>query len=224
MYVIIVGAGSIGTELARELTERKREIVLIDNNKDVCDELYAAYGVETVCGDATEVSVLKAAGIDKADIVVATMRNDAANLALSVLAKSFAVPEIIVRMNKKSYLEAYKTAGVTTILSVVDSLVSDMLYQIEKPDVRQVALLGDGAVELFFITIPPNARIVGKTISEIDESRHIPEECIFAGVFNQAEKEFKLARGNTRIQGGEILFVITKPEHVQKAAKYLMKR
>jgi trk system potassium uptake protein TrkA len=224
MYVIIAGGGSVGTELARELIERKREIVVIDSDKETCDDLYAAYGIETVYGDATKVSVLKAAGIERANIVVATMRNDAANLALTVLAKSFSVPEIIVRMNKQSYFEAYQTAGVTHVLSVIDAIVSEMLNQIEKPDVRSVALLGDGAVELFFLAIPENARIVGKTISEIDQSRHIPEECIFAGVFNQAKKEFKLARGNTKIQGGETLFVITKPEQVQKTAKFLMKK
>jgi len=222
MYIVIAGGGSLGTELVKKFVELKREIVVIETSKESCDDLYAAYGVETICGSATDISVLKAAGIEKADVAIATMRNDASNLAFSVLAKSFATPEIIIRMNKKSYLEAYKTAGVSKILNVVDTLVADIVHQIEKPEIQQVAHLGDGAVEIFIVKVPVNGKIVGKTISEIASNKRLPEESIIAGVFDAKENDFKVPRGNTKIQGESDLFVITKPELVEKTAKYLI--
>ena len=150
------------------------------------------------------------------------MRNDASNLAFSVLAKSFVTPEIIVRMNKKNYLEAYKTAGVTKILNVVDTMVADIVHQVEKPEIQQVARLGDGAVEIFIVKVPVDGKIVGKTISEIASNKRLPEESIIAGVFDTKENDFKVPRGNTKVQGESDLFVITKPELVEKTAKYLI--
>jgi trk system potassium uptake protein TrkA len=222
MYIIIAGGGTLGFELIGNLIKTKKEIVVIDNDKENCDDLFSSFGVETVFGDATKISVLKAAGIEKADMVIATMRNDAANLALSVLAKSFSVPEIIVRMNIKSYFEAYKTAGVSHILNVVDHLVEDILYLVEKPEIQRVARLGDGAVEIFIVRVPANGKIVGKTISEIASNKKLPEESIIAGVYDKHEKEFKVPRGNTKINGETELFVITKPALVKRTAKYLI--
>jgi len=99
----MAGGGNVGSVLTEYLNERKKEIVVIDQDRENCDDLHARYGVETICGNAIKISVLKEADIERADVAIATMRNDAVNLAFSVLAKSFAVPEIIARMSQKSY-------------------------------------------------------------------------------------------------------------------------
>ncbi len=224
MYIIIAGGGTLGSEIISKLVEKKREIAVIEKNREVCDELFTTYGIETINGSATKITVLKAAGIEKADVVVAAMPNDADNLALAVLAKSFSVPEIIVLMRKKNYYEAYKTVGVTKILNIVDILVRDVIYQIEKPEIEKIAQLGYGAVEIFIVKIPDGANIVGKTISEIASGKQLTEESIIAGIFDETENEFKVPRGNTKIPSGANLFVITKPELVNKTAKYLLEQ
>lgn len=222
MYIIVAGGGTVGNELISKLLEIKKDIVVIDKNKEICDGLFASFGIETIYGSATNVAVLEAAGIDKADILISTMTDDADNLAISVLAKSYRVPQIVVLMNQKSYFEAYKTVGVTKILNVVDTLVSDILYEVEKPEIRRIAQLGKGAVEIFIVTVPQNGKIVGKTISEIASNKKLPEESIIAGVYNEKENEFKIPRGSTKIKGETELFVITKPELVKETAKYLI--
>ena len=222
MYIVIAGGGSLGSELVKKFVELKKEIVVIELDKESCDDLYATYGVETIHGSATNITVLKAAGIEKADAAIATMRNDADNLAFSDLAKSFAIPEIIVRMNKKSYLEAYKTVGVSKLLNVMDTLVAEIIRQVDKPEIQQVAVLGDGAVEIFIVRVPAQGKIVGKTISDIASSKRLPEESIIAGVYDEKENDFKVPRGNTKIQAENDLFVITKHELVEKTAKYLI--
>lgn len=222
MYIVIAGGGALGSELVRNLVQSKYELVVVEKEREICDELYANFGIDTIHGDATKISVLNAAGIEKADVVIATMRNDAANLAFSVLAKSYAVSNIIVRMNNKSYLEAYRTVGVNKILNVIDTLVDDIVYMVEKPDIQRVACLGDGAVEVIIARVPENGKIVGKTVSEIASSRRLPEESIIAGLYDENTKEFKVPRGNTKIHGSVDLFIITKPELIKKTVKYLI--
>ena len=222
MYIIIAGGGVLGNGLVRRLLGSRHEVVVIEKYKELCDELFAAYGVETISGSATQLSVLKAAGIEKADIVIATMRNDADNLAFAVLAKSFNVPQIIVRMYKKEYVEAYKTAGVTRVISMIDTMIADIMHEVERPDIQQVAQLGDGAVEIFMVHMPADGKLVGKTISEIATNKKMSEESIIAGIYDEKTKEFKVPRGNTKVSAESVLFVITKPELVKKTGKFLI--
>lgn len=223
MYVIIAGAGNIGREVIERLTMMKQDVVVIEQSKEVCDEIYAKYGIETINGNATEISVLRAAGINKADVIISTIRRDDVNLAVTALAKSFNVPEIIVLMRNPNYSEAYRTSGATRILNVANTIIKDIMYQIEKPSIKRVAYLGDGAAEVFIVEIPEDSKITGKTISEVASNKNLPEESIIAGIYNKEENEYEIPRGNTKIKRGSNLFVITKPKLVKKTAQFLMK-
>ncbi|MGM0441322.1 MAG: potassium channel family protein [Elusimicrobiota bacterium] len=223
MHIIIAGGGSLGTALVEKLTLSKNDVVVVDESKEACDELYASFGIETIMGNATRINVLKEAGLDKTDAVISTIRKDDVNLAITSLAKSSAVPEIIILMRRKSYFEAYRTTGATRILNMADRLVDDVMQQIEKPAVRRVARLGNGAVEVFLINIPQDAKIAGKSVSKIASSKKMPVESIIAGIFDKDTKEYKIPRGDTRIEGDSNIFVITKPEKVNETAAYLMK-
>jgi len=223
MFIVIAGGGSIGSELVHKFIQLKKEIIVIERDEKLCDEIYAQFGVETINGDATRISVLKQAGLDRADVAIATTRDDAHNLAFSVLAKSFSVPEIIVRMNKTTYYEAYRTVGVSQIVNVVDNVVLDILHQVDKSDVKHIARLGEGAMEFFVVHIPEKGSIVGKTISEISSHRKMSKESIITGMFDIENNEFKISRGNVKIKGNTDLFVITKPELVKKTAEFLVK-
>ncbi|MDA3792438.1 MAG: TrkA family potassium uptake protein [Elusimicrobia bacterium] len=223
MYIIIAGGGTLGTELIEKLALTKHDIVLIDSDKNVCDSIFAEYGIEAVHGAITRLATLKSAGISKADVLISTIRKDDVNLALSSLAKSCGVPEIIVLMHRKGYIEAYRNSGATRILGYVDTLVSEILYQIEKSPIKRVTMLGKGAVEIFIVTIPEKGKLAGRTVSDIASSPKLPQESIIAGVYNEETEEFKIARGNTKIEGGASLFVLTKPELVKETARYLIK-
>ncbi|MFO8061458.1 MAG: TrkA family potassium uptake protein [bacterium] len=222
MYIIIVGAGNLGEELVSKITMLKKDVVVIDRDKDACDKLFAQYGIETIHGDGSKLSVLRSAGIGKADMLISTIRKDDVNLAISVLAKSLHIDDIIVLMRDKSYMDAYKTSGATKILNIVDTLVEDIIYSIEKPAIRRVASLKEGAVEVFILEIPEKGKITGKTISEIASDKRMPLESIIAGIYNEEENEFKIPRGNTKIPSLATLFVLTKPNLIKKTTKVLM--
>ena len=92
MYVVVAGGGIVGKGLAMRLNEARHDVVVIDIDSRVCEDLYARYGLETVNGSATSIDVLEAAGLRKADVAVAAMRNDADILAFPLLAHDFGVP------------------------------------------------------------------------------------------------------------------------------------
>ena len=221
MYIVIAGAGMVGGELARRLVEDKHDVVIIDQDKEVCDKLYAEIGVIAVNGNATSIEILHEADIRKADIVVSAMDSDAENLAYAILAKSLGVPQIIVRMRDPAYEDAYRLAGVTSIVRVIDLMINEMIMEIERPKVRRIMTIGGGRADIFMVVIPSDAKVAGKSVEDITKNPKFPSQCVFIAVYNQEKEEFAIPRGNQVINEGDEVFLISTAEDIKEAADFL---
>ncbi len=87
MKVVIVGAGSVGSSIARELLAHKHEILLIDLKPEVIGRS-GLRGARWLVGDACELSTLQDAKLEDADVVVSATGDDKVNLVVSLLAKT----------------------------------------------------------------------------------------------------------------------------------------
>ena len=221
MYVVVAGGGMVGGGLVRKLLDNKHDVVLIEQHKELCDKLYAETGVVAINGGATSVAVLSEAGIGKADVLVAATGSDADNLACAILAKSFDVPRIIVRMRDPAYKNAYKVAGVSSIVRVTDLMISQIMMDIENPRVRRVTTIGGGKANIFVVIVPERAKVAGKSVEDIVGSRHFPSQCIFIAVYNQQTEEFSIPRGKQVINEGDELFLISTADDITKAVDFL---
>ncbi len=99
MKVVIVGAGSVGSSIARELLAHKHEILLIDVKPEVIGRS-GLRGAHWLIGDACELSTLQDAKLEDADVVVSATGDDKVNLVVSLLAKTeFGVGRTVGRVN-----------------------------------------------------------------------------------------------------------------------------
>ncbi len=221
MYIVVAGGGMVGGGLVRKLLDNKHDVVLVEQNKAICDKVYAESGVVAITGGATSIESLIEAGIQKADVLVATTGSDADNLACAILAKSFDVPRIIVRMRNPAYKNAYRVAGVDSIIRVTDLMVSQMIMDIENPEVRRITTIGGGKADIFVIIVPEQAKVAGKSIKEIVGSRHFPSECVFIAVFNEKTEALAIPRGEQIINEGDELFLVSTTENIRQAVDFL---
>jgi trk system potassium uptake protein TrkA len=221
MYIVVAGGGMVGGGLVRSLLDNKHDVVLIERHKELCDKLYAETGVVAITGSATSIQALTEAGIRKADVLVAATGSDADNLACAILAKSFDVPKVVVRMRDPAYKNAYIVAGVHSIIRVTDLMVSQMLMDIENPQVRRITTIGGGKADIFMVKVPEGAKVAGKSVKDIVESRHFPSECVFVAVFDQKADQFSIPRGKQIINEGNELFMISAAENIKKAVDFL---
>ena len=224
MYAVVIGGGMVGGGLVRRLMDNKHDVVVLEQDKGLCNSLYAETGVIAIHGEGTSVDALKEAGIDKADVVIATTGSDAVNLAAAIIAKSFEVPEIIVRMRNPGYRDPYRLAGATKIIRVTDLMVNQMMIYIENPQVRRITTIGGGKADVFVVIVPEGAGIAGKNIVEITSEGEFPAECVFVAVFSQDREEFCIPRGQQVISEGDELFLISTAEHIKKVVDLLTRK
>lgn len=221
MYIIVAGGGMVGGGLIKRLLENKHDVVLIEQDKELCEKLYSQTGVVAINGGVNQIGILREAKISKADVFVAATGNDADNLAAAILAKSFGVPQIIVRMRDPEYENAYRVAGVDTIVRVTDLMVNQMLMEIEKPEVQKITTIGSGKADIFRVVVPEGAKVSGKSVKDITVSRKFPAQCTFVAVYKKQKEEFTIPRGAQVIEEGDELFLISAADNIKEASEFL---
>jgi trk system potassium uptake protein TrkA len=221
MYIIIAGIGLVGGELARRLVENKHDVVVIDSDKETCENIYTEIGVVAIHGNVARVETLQEAGITKTDVFVGATGSDTDNLAGAILAKSFGVPQIIVRMRNPAYENAYKLAGVTSITRVTDLMVNQMIVEIEKPRVRKVMTIGGGKADIYSVIIPKGAKVAGQTVESIARNPGFPPNCVFIAVYDRDTKALSIPRGPQVINESDEILLISPAEDIKKVTDFL---
>lgn len=115
-YVVIVGCGRLGGMLANRLSRANHEIVVIDRREKAFDKLTVEFTGFKILGDATELSVLKQAEIERADYVFATTTHDNVNLMVAQIAKTiYEIPLVVARIFDPARETIYREFGIETI-------------------------------------------------------------------------------------------------------------
>ena len=183
MRVLIIGSGKVGRSLAKRLTERGEDVVVIEKDEEILESSRAA-GFTVKPGDGTDTDVLRSAGIENAKIVVAATGNDDTNLLVSQLARSsFGVENVIARVNDPANVEPLEELGVRTISST-DATAWAIDNAIERPALSNwMTELGrSGDVQEIEVT---SEEVVGETIGALEET--LPHRCLIALVGRDGE-------------------------------------
>src|SRR5947208_16856466 len=99
MYVIVVGGGTVGYYLSRDLVERGHEVTLIERDAKRADWLETQLGSIVMRGDGCEVRFLAQTGIERADAIIAVPADDEGNrIALQMGKRHFRVKNTIARV------------------------------------------------------------------------------------------------------------------------------
>ncbi|MEE8475031.1 MAG: Trk system potassium transporter TrkA [Myxococcota bacterium] len=108
MNVVIVGAGLVGTTLAEKLSRDGHDVSLVELDASKIRELSRDFDIQVIEGNGATAEVLRRAGIDKADAMVAATSSDEANMIAALLASSrFGISRIVVRLHDAGHDEAF---------------------------------------------------------------------------------------------------------------------
>jgi trk system potassium uptake protein TrkA len=176
MYIIIMGAGRVGSRLAKVLALEGHEIMVIDKDEKAFARLGDSKRIKTVEGIGFDIEVLKQAGIERADAFIAVTNGDNSNIVASLIAKNrFRVPKVFARIYDPLKEKLYQTFGLQTISSTswAANKIKDMLLHAEV--VRHMSF-GNGEVEILEAEIFP--QLAGKRVADLTVPGEIDVICI----------------------------------------------
>ena len=140
MYVLIVGAGKVGWNLARELMDKGHEVTVIEHSRRRYEVVEEELEHNIQYGDGTELWVLEPAGIERADLVIAVTGDDEDNILICQVAKEkYGVERVVSRCNNPRNLQHFELLGIKPAFSATDLILR--LIEHEVPQYGLVRLL-----------------------------------------------------------------------------------
>lgn len=165
MYVIIVGCGRVGSELAKLLSNEGHDVVIIDKNQTSFERLGGTFNGVTLVGNGFDLGLLNQAGVEKADAFCAVTNGDNTNLVSAQVAKKiFKVPKVIARVYDPQRAHIYAALGLDIISGTI--LFAAMLR--DKIIESRFSSYLIETKELGVIEIEVKDNLAGKTIQEIN--------------------------------------------------------
>ncbi len=197
MYVIIVGGGNTGAQLALQLINAGHEVKLIEDRPMVLERLHSELPVEIVlAGDGSSPAVLEQAEIGRAQVLAAVTGEDEANLVITTLARfEFDVPRIIARVNNPKNAWLFnQDMGVDVALNQADILAKLVAEEMSLGDMMTLLKLRKGEYSIVEEKVHHQAAAAGKMLRDLE----IPPECTIVAILRKGK--LIIPHGDTLLQ------------------------
>ena len=221
MYFVIGGGGKVGEMVARQLLAGGHEVAVIEENDERCTTLSQVLQgrVLIVHGNCTDADVLRAAGAEDAEFLVALTGQDDANLAVCEISRTlFDVPRCVARVNNPRNARIFKNLGIQVVSST--TVVARMIEQeIVSTTSRAVLSLQQGEFAMIEVEIPNSAALRadgGRRVSELE----LPPSTVLVAVSRGDESD--TVNGRTILQPGDKVLMCTKSSQEDEARRVLL--
>jgi trk system potassium uptake protein len=214
MNILLVGGGKLVYFLSRSFLSKGYRVTVIDNDGD--DSTWLARNVKAtvVFGSWSDSRILKEAGADTADAIVAITPNDEDNLAICQLANiTFHIPRKLALINDPDNESIFNQLGITTVFSPVKILSNLIEQRFSFEGITCLLPVEEGKINITDLVIQNTFPVVGKKLSDIE----LPDDSLIAYILRNDIP--LVARGGTQLLAGDHVIVITLPENHGKALK-----
>lgn len=228
MKIIIIGAGQVGGTLAENLVnEPLNDITLIDVNSETLRELQDKMDLQVVVGHGSHPDVLKNAGAEDAELVVAVTSDDATNMiACQICYSLFNTANKIARIRSSKILKYQeqlfqnKNIPVDHVIAPEQLVTRDIARLIDYPGALQVLEFAKGKVSLVAVKAYYGGLLVGHALSTLRE--HIPNiDTRVAAIYRNGKPIRPL--GTTVIEADDEVFFIAASIHIRAVMNELQK-
>jgi len=206
MYIVIVGAGDIGTPLIEIATRGGNEVVVVERHEGRAEEAASRFDCLVLNADATVKDTLVDAGADRADAVISTTDQDATNIMVCLLAQEFDVPQVVSVVHTPEHMDVFRQIGVHTMQNP-QRLIAEYLHRsVERPSVVDFMHIGEEA-EVFEVVVDEGAPIAGRPIAGAAGEGLLDEDNLVVAIERDDADGPITPKGETVIRAGDLLTV-----------------
>ncbi|SFM45729.1 Trk system potassium transporter TrkA [Halopseudomonas yangmingensis] len=226
MKIIILGAGQVGSSVAAQLASEANDITVVDTDSRRLRELGDRLDIRTVHGKGSFPTVLRQAGADDADMLIAVTSSDETNMiACQVAYTLFRTPTKIARVRESAYLSRgglfHNDAVPIDVLISPEQVVTNYIKRlIEHPGALQVLDFADGKVQLVAVRAYYGGPLVGQELRFLRQ--HMPGvDTRVAAIFRKNRPI--LPQGDTIIEVDDEVFFIAATQDIRAVMSELRK-
>jgi len=203
LFVLIVGGGKVGTNLARSMIEEGYEVALVENQRHKYEDLDREFGYAAIFGDGTETRVLEKAGITRSDYVVAVTGDDEDNLIISQLARDkYAVHNVIARVNDPRNQATFDMLGIKPTVSNVSAIRALVEHHLPHHHLLSLLDFEEENVEMVELVVAESSKVVGRKIKDLQ----LPPSMLLVLIFR--EHEVVIPSGDIELRADDNLIII----------------
>jgi trk system potassium uptake protein TrkA len=204
MYILIVGAGKVGWNLARELIDKGNEVTVVENSSRRYQVVEEELEHRIQSGDGSELWVLERAGIERADLVIAVTGDDEDNILICQVAKEkYGVERTVARCNNPRNLEHFELLGVKPAVSATDLILRLIEHEVPEYGLVHLLDLPTERLEIIELEISPSSPAAGKRVQDLG----LPDGSLVISILRDGGG-FVPAGDSTVEAGDEVLLVL----------------
>ena len=223
MKAIIIGAGEVGFHIAKLLTVQGNDVVLIDESEPACSRVNEQLDLQTLRGSGASPHLLKTAGIDAANLIIAVTNSDEINMIACQIADRYKVSTKIARVSNPDYFSTESGLtpndfGIDLLVNPEQLCVDEFVRLLQIPETREIVDFEDGSVQLVSFRVKQSNPLIGKSLAELDASGLL-NDIRFAAIsrrgrsnnghpISNGNRHIIIPRGADVLQQGDEAFVI----------------
>lgn len=205
----VLGSTRLARLTAEKLCENGINTVMVDIEPERCIDLAAKHDrLVIVRGDPTDPRVLKAEGIERADVVLGLTGWDEVNMMGCLLGKALGAWSAVARFRRFEYVTLLSGHGIDAAVSTRLAAANEILRLVRRGRIHSVATFQDSDAEAIELQVGETSAAIGKTLTDIG----LPHSAIIGGVV-RGKKAF-IPHGSTEIAAGDRLIAVALPEAI----------
>ena len=206
MRVVIVGAGSVGRSIGRELIHNKHQVLFIDKYVDEAKS-QSVPDANWLLADACETSTLREAGLEDCDVVVCATGDDKVNLVVSLLAKTeFGAGRTVARISNPKNEWMFDESWCVDVAVSTPRLMTALVEEaVSVGDLVRLFQFQQGRAAMVEITVPVDSPVVGTAIGDLE----LPADTVLVGIIRD---DLPIApKPDSVVEGFDELLFLTTP-------------
>ncbi len=220
MKVIIIGAGKVGYSIAHLLSSEDHDVVVIEQSQERQEILEENLDVQVICGSGSSTSILEAAGVRSADMLLAVTEFDELNMVSCLLGKKYGVKTAVARVRNPEYLEvkdiSFKEAmGIDLIINPERVTAIEIAQIVGHPEAMNVDYYAMGKVQMLELEIEKNSALIGKKIKDLDTTVPYNIICI------ERQQKILVPRGDDVLESGDHINIMARTTEMREVEKML---
>jgi trk system potassium uptake protein TrkA len=224
MRVIICGAGRVGQGIARHLAQEHHDITMIDEDGDLIDSVQNDYDVRGVVGHAAHPQVLRAAGAEASDMLIAVTHFDEINMVICQVADTlFSVPTKIARIRAQAYLDPANSALFSKTALPIDLIISPeievgeaILRRIRSPSAVSSMSFEDGELQLLGMKVREDSPLLD---TSLDQIAGLFPDLLARVVGIKRQQKIFAPRGNDQLRPDDTAYVAVRKKETPRLNK-----